>query len=315
MKLEELAKHQHSTISRAQALEHLSSSAIQWRLTKGLWRPLHAGVYVTHSGPLDWMARANAALLSCGKGSALALTSAAYMLGIDNKAPQILHVDMPNTACRKRPTGVRVRRRMPFDTVVRKGLSVTSPALTVLDLGDLSTASREDAIAVAARAVQREKVTVEELAAKLAGRRAHRHRHALTLALGVVAEGAESVLEVDFVQRVLRAHGLPLLRIAVPDEVAGRSIRRDFVDDDHKIVVEVDGTIGHEGNRRFDNKRDRGTTAQGAQTLRAGWVEVYYEACDLALDIFNTMRHRGYTGLITPCGRACRLRQQSKRSA
>lgn len=314
MELDDLIKNQHFAVSRAQALKHLTSSAIQWRVKKGLWRPMHAGVYITHAGPLTWMTRANAALLSCGKGSALALDSAAYVLGINDKQPQILHVDVPRTVSRKRPTGVRVRRRRSFDTIDRRGLTVTGPETTVLDLGNRPTASREDAIAVAARAVQRKVSTVDKIAAKLEGRRAHRHRHALNFALGVVAEGAESVLEVDFVQQVLLAHGLPLMRMAVPDEVGGKTIRRDFVDDEHKIVLEVDGTLAHEGQRRGDNRRDRGTAAQGALTLRAGWVEVYYETCDLAMDIFHTKQHRGYDGGITQCGPACGV-QRMKHSA
>ncbi|WP_425308956.1 DUF559 domain-containing protein [Ammonicoccus fulvus] len=314
MELDDLVKNQHYAVSRSQALQHLTPAALRWQLKKGLWRTFHPGVYIAHAGPLTWMTRANAALLSCGKDSALALGSAAYLLGINDTEPQILNVHLPNNVSRNRPTGVRIRRRKPFVTVVRKGLRVTPPAMTVLDLGDLATASREDAIAVATRAVQRKKVTVEELIEKLDKRRAHRHRHALTLALGVVAEGAESVLEVDFVQQVLLAHGLPLMRMAVPDEVGGKSIRRDFVDDEHKIVLEVDGTIAHEGQRRRDNRRDRGTAAQGAQTLRAGWVDVYYETCELALDIFHTKQHRGFGGEIRQCGPTCAVKLM-KRSA
>lgn len=103
------------------------------------------------------------------------------------------------------------------------------------------------------------------------------------------------------------------MRMAVPD--ARRSIRRDFVDEERRIVVEVDGTIAHEGRRHLDNRRDRGTAAQGGVTLRAGWVEVYYEACALALDLFNTQRARGFTGIISPCSPTCPVQRGLERPA
>ena len=136
-----------------------------------------------------------------------------------------------------------------MEPVWRRGLPVTPAAVTIIDLADLRTASREDAIAVAARAVQKRKVTVTELTTELNGRHRHRHRLALQLSLGIIADGAESVLEVEFVERVLRAHGLPPMRMAVPDVAAERSIRRDFVDEVYAVVVEVDGRLGHEGER------------------------------------------------------------------
>lgn len=82
-----------------------------------------------------------------------------------------------------------------------------------------------------------------DLAAALAGRRAHQHRRVLELALGVVASGAESGLEVDFHQDVLMAHGLPAMAMAVPDESG--SLRRDFECEADHLVVEIDGRIGH----------------------------------------------------------------------
>lgn len=304
MDLKRLARSQFGVITRAQALGSLSDEALRWRLERGTWRAVHPGVYAVHAERLDWLARASAALLFYGSSAALALDSAAHLLELDARQPPILRVDVPATTQRQRRPGIRVRRRRRLETVTRRGLRVTAPAFTVLDLGD-TAASREDAIAVAARAVQRRKTTPAELACELSARRTHHHRRALELSLGIVAEGAESVLEVGFVTRVLRAHGLPDMRMNVPDEAGGRSIRRDFVDDAHRVVIELDGRIAHEGRRGEDIRRDRSTAAHGRITLRAEWVDVHFEPCQLAADVFGTLRSRGYRGDLVTCGPRC----------
>lgn len=305
MNLEELARWQYGVITRPQALATLSPGAIRARLDDGHWRAVLPGVYRTHTGDLDWWGRASAALLHCGENAALSLKSAAYVLGLEAKPPQVLSVDIPHHLKHTRPVGVRVRRRRALRIVERQRVSITDPAFTVIDLGDTPLASREDAIAVAARAVQKGVSTVDALTTELALRARHRHRRALELSLGIVDDGAESVLEVGFVTDVLRAHGLPPMRMAVPDVVGAYSIRRDFLDEAHKVVVELDGRIGHEGNRGHDNRRDRGTAARGGVTLRAEWVDVFFEACQLALDIFGTLRARGYAGTLSACRPGC----------
>lgn len=315
MYLARLAKSQFGVVSRGQALDEMTPEAVRWKLVRGLWQQVHPGVYAVHDQPLDWYARASAALLHCGDGAALSLESAAFILGLESRQPPVLQVDTPLDTQRVRRPLLRVRRRRRLPTVRRRGLRVTEPAFTVVDLGDVRDATREDAIAVAARAVQKRKATVEQLAAELSRRRTHRHRQALHLSLGVVAAGAESVLEVDFVMRVIRPHGLAEMRMAVPDRAAGLSIRRDFVDDAHRVVVEVDGRVGHEGRRSADMRRDRSTAARGTVTLRAEWVDVYHAACQLAADVFATQRSRGYAGALVACGPRCQAAAHLRRAS
>lgn len=308
MDLTRLARSQYGVITRAQALADMSIDALRWRLKRRNWCRVYPGVYATHAEPLDWMARASAALLYCGPRSALAVESAAHLLDLDDWQPPLISIAIPAEIRRQTCAGFLVRRRRRLDTVVRKRLRVTSPAFTVLDVGDKPTAFRDDAIAIAARAVQRRKTTVDALRRELQQRRTHQHREAIELSLGIVADGAESVLEVEFATRVLRAHGLPTMRMAVPDRVGGFSIRRDFVDDAHGVVIEVDGRVAHEGRRSHDIRRDRRTAAQGRVTLRAEWVDVRYEPCALAAQVFATLRSRGYGGVMRSCAATCRAR-------
>ncbi len=199
MDLDALARQQYGVVTRPQALQDLSPGAVRARLEDGHWKAVLPGVYRTHTGELDWYGRASAALLHCSAGAALSLKSAAYLLGLEPKPPQVLQVDIPHHLKHTKPVGVRVRRRRTLRVTERQRLTITDPTFTVIDLGDTPLSSREDAIAVAARAVQRGVTSVEELTAELAARKRHRHRRALELSLGVIEEGAESVLEVGFV--------------------------------------------------------------------------------------------------------------------
>src|SRR5688500_11952488 len=59
MDLSTLARQQHGLVTRAQAIDQgLSREAVRWRLDRGWWRRVHPGVYLTHSGELDWLGRA-----------------------------------------------------------------------------------------------------------------------------------------------------------------------------------------------------------------------------------------------------------------
>lgn len=307
MDLDALARAQHGVLTRAQALQHgQTAEALRWRLRRGGWSRVHPGVYRVHTGDLGWLGRASAALLRLGDAAALSGLAAAYVLGIDDSAPQVITIAVPHACQRRRVPGTRVTRRRRLDTVVRRGLRVTTPAQTVIDSADAFGVTRQDALARAARAVQRRKVSVAQLVAELSARRTHQHRRALQLALGVIGSGAESGLEVDFHDHVLVAHRLPPMRMAVPDRADGRSIRRDFESAEFGVIAEIDGRIAHgAAERERDSRRDRRAARTGRITLRAGWVDVEFEPCELALDLYGTFVSRGFRGALVACGPGC----------
>lgn len=308
--LDVAANVQDGVVSRAQALTVLTPGQLRWLLHRGTWRQLHPGVYATHSGEVSWAARCQAALLYFGEGAALSRESAAYLLRIERDQPPMVHVDLPHNTAAATLTRVHVRRRRRLETIERGGLTITEPAFTVIDLAGQRWASRQDAVAVVARAVQRKATTVPRLVEELSRRRSHRHRRPLELALGAVGEGAESGLEVTYLEDVVRKHGLPPMRLNIPDTIAGAAVRRDFTNEEFGVVAEVDGMLGHEGDGRVkDARRDRKTLATGRVTARQTWVEVHYGPCELAADLFGIYRTRGYRGGIILCGPACTVRR------
>ena len=274
MDLDALLRSQHGVCSVAQALEAgLTEDAIRWRVSSKRWSRIGRGLYRAQTGELDWLGRAHAAVLRGGADCALSLRAAEHLHGVAATPPPVITVVVPSGRSVTRLPGTRFRSHVGLQVVRRRGLPVTSAEQTVLDL---------------------------------AGRARHRHRRILTVALGVVAEGAESLMEVSFVRRVEQPHGLPRASMQVPDG----TVRRDVEYDRWLVVVEVDGRLGHEGEHlAADRRRDRRAAGTGRVTLRAGWVDVEGDPCRLALDVYAALRARGLTDPIRACGPRCAARR------
>ncbi len=307
MDLDALIRSQHGVCSTAQALEGgMTGDGLRWRVSSGRWSRIGQGLYRAQTGELDWTGRAHAAVLRGRDGCALSLKAAEHLHGVAPTPPPVITVAVPVGRSVTRLPGTRFRAHVGLEVVHRKGLPVTSAEQTVLDLADARGTEWREAVAIAARWVQKRRTTAESLAAALEGRARHRHRHILTVALGVVAEGAESLMEVSYVRRVEQAHGLPRASMQVRDG----TVRRDFVYEEWLVVLEVDGVLGHEGEFvAKDRTRDRRAAGTGQVTLRAGWVDVEGGPCDLAVDVHAALRARGYRGPIRACGPRCAARR------
>ena len=185
------------------------------------------------------------------------------------------------------------------------GVAPTAPpVITVLDLADVAGVEWREAVAVAARWVQKRRTTAESLAEALEGRARHRHRPILRVALGVVAEGAESLMEVSYVRRVEQPHGLPRASMQVRDGI----IRRDFEYEAWLVVLEVDGVLGHEGEYvAKDRSRDRRAAGTRQGDTPGGVGRRRGAPCELAVDVHAALRARGYRGsLRAVCGHGAR---------
>lgn len=280
-------------MSRPQALRHVTDDAIRWFLGSGRWQRIVPGVYATHRGPVSWEMRAHASVLYCGSGAALAKESAGWMHGFIRKPPQVITVAIPHGRKVRRVPGMRVIRHRVLVPAVVRGLAITAPAPTVLDCCANQLLGEKDVIALVAEAIRCEAVTEEVLADALRNCARHPHRRIITLAIGDVAEGAESALEVLAVRDVIRAHGLPEMTIQAPGD--GGRLRRDLENEEFGVIFELDGRIGHEGAGRIaDLRRDRKAASSGRVTLRAGWVDAAIDPC---LDVHWRAAMRSGAGL------------------
>jgi very-short-patch-repair endonuclease len=147
-----LAKRQHGVLTRTQLLNlGLSTEAIKHRITTRRLHPVAAGVYAVGRPMLTQHGRWMAAVLSCGPTAALSHHSAAALWEICVLPTSAIHVSVLGTV-RRRP-GLVVHRRAALTSKAitrRKGIPVTSPTCTLIDLAHSVEANRiERAIDVA----------------------------------------------------------------------------------------------------------------------------------------------------------------------
>ena len=285
------------------------------RVESRRWEPVHRGVYQTRPGRQDWWTRATAAFLARGPQSAWSHGTAAFAWGI---GPQPRYVDLvvPRNASVRSVDSAEVRLHRSAFVTERVHDHMwpwrTTAEDTILDVGGRGTL--DDQLAVLARAFQKGVVTDWTVAACLDRRGTHRWRTVLVDLLGEVATGSESPLEVRFVRDVLRPHGLPvgtrqMVRFDRTDPT--RPHLHDLGYPDQRVLVELDGRLGHEGylGRLKDGVRDRRGLAAGWVTLRAFWLDVAGRPCGLAAEVGDVLRSRGWTGDIRACrSRTCAVR-------
>jgi predicted transcriptional regulator of viral defense system/very-short-patch-repair endonuclease len=299
-----VAAEQHGLVTRPQCLAAgLTDKVIRWRLERGWWVVVHHGVYLTEPGRNDWYTRAIGAQLAV-QDSAWSHHTAGFVHGLLRRPPSTIELVVDAERHVTSPPGVIVRRRRSVNRSVDDlhWPWRTTAAETLLDLADAGTA--DELFAIMGRAFQGRLTSEAELRRALALRRAHRWSTLLDAVLVDVADGAESTMEVRYVRDVERAHGLPSGRrqLAAPD--GGRE-RHDVAYEEQRVLVELDGRLGHEGReeRIRDGRRDRRGATVGWLTVRGFWTDVVVTPCAFATDVGAVLGTRGWRGRPRRCRR------------
>ncbi len=303
----ELARWQSGAMSRQQLLgAGLNPQTIFRRVERGRWQQLYRGVYAVFTGPPPRETWLWAAVLRAGPGAVLSHLTAAELHGLLDAPGDAIFVTVPATR-RVTTAGIIVRtsRRIAEATQPGREPPRTSVEETVLDLVELAS-TFDDACGWITRACARWLTTEEKLRDALAARKKMRWRPELDDVLAAAGDGIHSVLEYRYLRDVERAHGLPRSRHQVRVVIDGKAVYRDAYYDEYQLAVELDGRLAHPDEERWrDSRRDNQAGAQGIQTIRYGWRDVYGHACQTAVLQARILQRRGWRGTPRPCSEGC----------
>ena len=265
-----LAGRSHGVVTRAQLLAAgVSADQVTTRVRRGSLIRVHPGVYrAGHRAP-SVEARYLAAVCAAGEGALLCGLAAGWLLGlVSGGAPRAWVV----ARLERRIEGVHVvrcRGLAALDGTVWRGVPVTSPARTMVDLA--SVLSLDDLARAFHEAGNRHQLTPDRVEAVLARRPNSPGAAKLRAVVHGDAPLTLSALERRF-RRLLRANGLPL-----PE--SNRRIEGRLIDcrwPEFRLTVEIDGYRYHRSRYAWelDRRREREARARGDDFRRFTYTDV-----------------------------------------
>ena len=274
IRVAEVAARQHGVVSYAQLrAAGLTRDAIAHRTTHGRLTRLHRGVYL--AGPItDSLTEPFAALLACGPTAALCHHTAGARWELLPPRPGPIHVAV--TSGRPRHRGITVHRSIlrPHEITCRRGLTLTTPVRTLIDLAALLP-RRETERAVEA-AIVRGLTSDHDL---LTEAHAAGPRRGGGVLRAILADLDTPSLTRSEAERRL----LALVRKAgLPHPVANARVGPYEVDllwPRERLIVEVDGYAFHAGRQAFERDRARDAALQvaGYRVIRVTWRQIVRE--------------------------------------
>ncbi len=268
-RIERLASSTHGVVNRAQLLAAgLTEAQIKRRLRSGELLQEYRGVYrVGHRAP-SVEARYLAAVWACGSGALLSGRAAGHLLGIIAIPPSMPEVTAPTE---RRVSGVKTHRnRTPIEATICRGIPVTTPARTLVDLSSVLAVS--DLARACHEAGIRYGTAPGEVEAILGARRGAKRLRRVLLGDEHVSLSA---LESRFLA-LMRREGLPLPVTNRP--AGGRYVDCRWVG--KRLTVELDGYRYHSSRHAWelDRRREREAYARGDDFRRYTYGDVFEES-------------------------------------
>jgi hypothetical protein len=280
---------------RTAAEASFSRRRVQELVRAGLLRTVLFGVYQVAHQPLDLVARAQAAALVLPPGAAIARRTAAWLYGVDPRAPserdQVLPVE-----CLV-PRGMTVLRRnslrcycSDLDATELTHLAetpCTNPTRTAADL--LRWMPRHMGLAMVDALAGQAFVTADGVRAHLEGRAGHRFVDQARRLVDWIEPLTESYGESWLRLRLLDAgFPPPTAQIPILDDDGRQVFRLDLGWPERRIGIEYDGQEFHSDSaaRRHDSRRrERLRVDHGWQVTGVGRGEVLGPSMRLELGI------------------------------
>jgi hypothetical protein len=249
------------------------------RVDNGRLHPMHRGVYaIGHAAPpLEGCFLA--AVKACGAGALLAGVAAAAhwaMIKWDHRLPEVLVTGR----CAPRHPQINAHETAflpPEDVRMHRGIPVTSPVRTLLDLAAVLDHKRLRRTVRQAQSLGL--IDLVELARRLRGPGPRRGRAKLRQIIATGPAPTRSELE-DVVLDLLLQGGLAHPDVNVPLFLDGRRVVPDFRWPAQKLVIEADGAAWHDNQlaRQDDAERQALLEAHGERVLRVTWEQAISRA-------------------------------------
>lgn len=254
------------------------------------WTRMWPGIYCMHEPA--WESWCRAALLRTGDSGVITGAAAGFLHGFVDQQPKLITIYHPSVEGLP-PMGdadvtVRIRRGVRAG---RGDLRRTSVEEALMDLARESTEA--ETISAVARAIAQELTVPSRVLDALSRRARMRHRTVLEQVCSAAGTGVQSVLEWYFMERVIRAHGLP-----EPDRQLSlvEGTRSDGYWTAHGLAVELDGKLGHEEEPFRDMHRDNRLAIRGDVTVRYGWHDSIVGACAASKNVAAALSALGWEG-------------------
>jgi hypothetical protein len=262
-----LASRQYGVVTRRQLLAAgVSGSAVDSRIGTVL-HPVHAGVYAVGHSRLDTEGRWLAAVLAFGPGAVLSHRAAAALWGLRSAWNGFLEVSAPRAA-NGRP-GIILHRPRSIEATTHRGIPVTTPARTLVDVADVV------GVRVLKKVLeQAEILRLDGTPVPVPGRRGYGRLVTALAELGPTVAFTRSGLEDAFLELCASA-GLPA---PVANLTVGGMLI-DFVWPELRLAVEIDSWRYHGTRAAF--RRDR---RRSARMHLAGWGLLRFTDWDVAFD-------------------------------
>lgn len=267
-------------------------SAGRWDLIPG------RGVVVGRSGEDTpyWMA-----VVEVGRGSAIGGASALVHAGLTGWTQHPLQVWVPKSYSKDRGKRrgsvleLHETRRWTLDDQVGHGLPRSTPPVAAVQAALWSRTARQGA-AIWAMSVQQGLVTPEQIGEQLDRVRRHPFRRPLLLVLGDLADGVQSINELDFA-RLCREHGLPEPERQVALRTEQGRIYLDVYWRRYRVRVEVNGAHHGELSQMVkDEVRSVHAQTDGDATVPVSVLTLRTAAAAFMSAMADLLRSRGWEG-------------------
>ncbi len=301
-------REHRGVVTRAElAAAGVSSGTIASRVASGEWqRPFRRVFLLSPEWPNN-----DQRLLCVQKWTAgravFSHRTAAYLHGLRSELPTVLEVSAASSTGLRSTERCIVRRTK--DVVTRVGDPPrTSLEQTVLDMID-DASSESEVLEMLTKGVQL-RMSIPTFLGQLARRRRLRHRAFTVGLVGIVEEGVESALELEYRRRVEQAHGLPRSIRQKWERIRGRWIRSDCWYPEFGVRAELDGELAHPGKASVDDVlRDNDVRlALDEITLRYRWPHVWDSPCLAAGQVAAALYQRRWKGELRLCSPDCEAR-------